>query len=79
MRESPEYGYGWWLNEYEGEKVFMMRGHLGQYVIVLPEKNLMVVRLGHLNDEINNVGSLKKDIFIYIKAALEMTQNVIKN
>ena len=79
FEKSSEYGYGWWLNEYEGEKVFMMRGHLGQYVIVLPEKNLMVVRLGHLNDETNNVGSLKKDIFIYIKAALEMTQNVAKN
>ena len=79
FEKSSEYGYGWWLNEYEGEKVFMMRGHLGQYVIVLPEKNLMVVRLGHLNDETNNVGSLKKDVFIYIKAALEMTQNVTKN
>ena len=79
FEESPEYGYGWWLNEFEGEKIFMMRGHLGQYVIVLPEKNLMVVRLGHLNDEINNVGSLKKDIFIYLKAALEMTQDVTQN
>ena len=79
FEESPEYGYGWWLNEFEGGKIFMMRGHLGQYVIVLPEKNLMVVRLGHLNDEINNVGSLKKDIFIYLKAALEMTQDVTQN
>ena len=47
FEESPEYGYGWWLTHYEGEKGFAMRGHLGQYVIVFPASDLMIVRLGH--------------------------------
>ena len=29
------------------EKGFLMRGHLGQYVIVFPKSDLIIVRLGH--------------------------------
>ncbi len=45
--EGEPYGYGFWLMDYKGKDVFMMRGHLGQYVIVIPQDNLIVVRLGH--------------------------------
>src|SRR5690606_15902308 len=44
--ESPQYGYGWWLFEHNGKKGFYMRGHLGQYTIVIPQENLIIVRLG---------------------------------
>lgn len=47
FEDSPEYGYGWWLTQYNNENGFAMRGHLGQYVIVFPESDLIVVRLGH--------------------------------
>lgn len=40
------YGYQWWLlPKYEG--VFYARGIHGQYVIVIPEKEIVMVRLGH--------------------------------
>lgn len=45
--DYPEYGYGWWLATHEGKDIFYMRGHLGQYVIVVPEDQLIIVRLGH--------------------------------
>jgi CubicO group peptidase (beta-lactamase class C family) len=45
--DSPQYGYGWWLAELNGKKVYYMRGHLGQYTIVIPQDDLIVVRLGH--------------------------------
>lgn len=45
--DSPEYGYGWWLVPYKDKQGFAMRGHLGQYVIVFPKDNLIIVRLGH--------------------------------
>ena len=51
-----------------------MRGILGQYVIVLPEKNIMVVRLGQRNLEKNN--DRPKDFDIYLKEALIMLESV---
>jgi CubicO group peptidase (beta-lactamase class C family) len=39
------YGYQWWI--YPGqENIFYARGILGQYVIVIPSKKLVLVRLG---------------------------------
>jgi len=39
------YGYQWWLVPYK-PGVFYARGILGQYIIIIPEKNMVVVRLG---------------------------------
>lgn len=40
------YGYQWWMMPaYPG--VFYARGILGQYIIVLPERQRVIVRLGH--------------------------------
>lgn len=39
------YGYSWWLTEYNGLRVFYMRGMLGQYVICIPEKKLIICKL----------------------------------
>ncbi len=40
------YGYQWWL--YPGEEgVFYARGILGQYIIIIPSKKTVIVRLGH--------------------------------
>ena len=69
---SPEYGYGWWLKEQDGKDFFMMRGHLGQYVIVQPEDNIIIVRLGHQKSPDAGIGAYTKDISIYIEEAYKM-------
>ncbi|MAW96070.1 MULTISPECIES: serine hydrolase [unclassified Leeuwenhoekiella] len=54
--EGEPYGYGFWLMDYKNKNVFMMRGHLGQYVMVLPEDDLIVVRLGHSHGPLSDNG-----------------------
>ena len=49
---SPDYGYSWWVSTFDGKKVFSMNGHLGQFVIAIPEDNLIIVRLGHKTDKL---------------------------
>ncbi len=49
------YGYQWWIRPaYAG--VFYARGILGQYIIVIPAKKIVMVRLGHKRSDkrINN-------------------------
>ncbi len=41
------YGYSFWLDNSFKTKVFYQWGILGQYVITIPEYNLVVVRLGN--------------------------------
>lgn len=70
--ESPEYGYGWWLKNHIGKDFFMMRGHLGQYVIVQPEDNVIIVRLGHQKSPDIGTVTFTNDISLYIEEAYEM-------
>ncbi|WP_397364283.1 serine hydrolase domain-containing protein [Olleya sp. R77988] len=69
---SPEYGYGWWLKNHNGKDFKMMRGHLGQYVIVQPEDNVIIVRLGHQKSPDAGVGAFTEDISLYIDEAYKM-------
>lgn len=72
FKESPEYGYGWWLKQQNGKNFFMMRGHLGQYVIVEPNDNVIIVRLGHSKGSNVEVASFTEDISTYIDEAYKM-------
>ncbi len=44
------YGYQWWLLPDE-PGIFYARGILGQYIICIPQKNMVIVRLGEQRDE----------------------------
>ena len=70
--ESPQYGYGWWLSSKGGKNFFMMRGHLGQYVVVEPNDNIIMVRLGHQKSPDAGVGMFSEDLDIYIEEAYKM-------
>lgn len=74
FENSPEYGYGWWLSDYKNKKIFYMRGHLGQYVIVIPEDDLIIVRLGHTNAPTTNGTPHSDDFYVYIDEAYKMLE-----
>jgi CubicO group peptidase (beta-lactamase class C family) len=61
---SPQYGYGFWLGKFKEKNYFSMRGHLGQYLIVFPKENIIIVRLGRLEE--------KGEERIYIEEAFKM-------
>ena len=73
--ESPEYGYGWWMKDVNGKNFKMMRGHLGQYVIIQPEDNVIIVRLGHQKSPDAGIGKFTSDISLYIEEAYKMLKS----
>lgn len=74
FEDSPEYGYGFWLSDYKGKDIFYMRGVLGQYVIVVPEDDLIIVRLGHRLKKREKEEEHSPDFFLYIDEVYKMLE-----
>ena len=72
--ESPEYGYGWWMHNIDGKQLFYMRGHLGQFVIVIPEDQLIITRLGHIKGLQTETDPHSNDLYVYVREAYKMLQ-----
>lgn len=75
FKSTPHYGYGLWLSNYKGKKVSYMRGILGQYVICIPQDNLIIVRLGHHRDK-PTLTSAGDDFYTYIDEAYTMLRQI---
>jgi CubicO group peptidase (beta-lactamase class C family) len=71
---NTSYGLHWWITSYNGHKIFYMRGILGQYVVVIPDQQIVFVRLGHLRADKDANGELT-DLPVYIRGVLEMAGN----
>jgi CubicO group peptidase (beta-lactamase class C family) len=54
-RPSDCYGYSWWLSSINGEKIFYAQGILGQFIIVIPSRNIVAVRLGKKREPMNDM------------------------
>lgn len=66
------YGYSTWLSLDSDPAYFWYSGHLGQYIINIPEHNIVIVRLGETRD--NSVDFRTVELPKYVALALEMTQ-----
>ncbi|MDR0395589.1 MAG: beta-lactamase family protein [Tannerella sp.] len=70
---NRHYGYQIWLLEKNGLKIPYLRGIKGQYVFIIPDKNAVVVRLGHKrSDSEAEEWHYPADIDLWLDAALEM-------
>ena len=74
FEDAPQYGYGWWMHSHMGHDFFMMKGHLGQYVIVNPTDNVIIVRLGHLHSKREQNRDFGDDIPVYIEEAYNILE-----
>lgn len=74
FKDAPEYGYGWWINNYLGKKMYYMRGHLGQFVICIPQDNIIIVRLGHTKGKQldKKTDAHSNDFYVYVDEAYKM-------
>ena len=75
-KANLRYGYSWWiLPEYKGHSIFYARGIKGQYIIVIPDQKMVVVRLGQKR-EVEKRNDHPVDLFDYIDAALDLCSSV---
>ncbi len=68
---NQRYGYFWWLAELDGGPVWYCRGFHGEYVVVLPADDLVLVRTGMKREEVNERGH-PTDVFAWIAIAREL-------
>lgn len=69
--KNNKYGYSWWMLDYKGMHIPYMRGILGQYIFIIPDKNMVIVRLGHKRDK-EKINDHPKDVYTFLDAALSM-------
>lgn len=72
-KPNDRYGYSWWMLDYKGMHIYYARGILGQYVVAIPEKNILFVRLGYMRSK-EKINDHPKDLYTYIDAALDLDQ-----
>lgn len=65
------YGYQWWMLEYKDNQVYYARGLGGQYIFIIPKKNMVIVRLGHERSK-ERIDNLPSDIFLWLKTGLNL-------
>ena len=65
------YGYQIWTAYYKDLDIYFFRGILGQYTIMIPEKNIVIVRLGHERSP-EFINGNPSDFYTYIDFALGM-------
>jgi len=71
------YGLHWWLGQYEGQSFFSCRGLRGQYIVGIPEKNIVIVRLGHKQSK-ERTEHMPPDLYRYIDIAMNMVEQAEK-
>jgi CubicO group peptidase (beta-lactamase class C family) len=68
------YGYQWWRMERHGSEIIYARGLFGQYIFAVPDKNMVIVRLGHLRDAQQTPGHYPVDAETWIDTAFELSK-----
>ena len=72
-RDADFYGYQWWRLQYKDMEVKYARGIGGQYIFIIPDKNMVVVRLGHERDSKRDAQGVPKDIGVWLDTAFYVT------
>ena len=67
------YGYQTWMINYKGHQIPYFRGILGQFIFVVPDENMVIVRLGKkIKRDPDDPKYQNDDIRNYIEAGLQV-------
>jgi len=75
------YGYQWWIMNYDHHIIPYCRGLKGQYIFVIPDKKMVVVRLGSEREVVKmemidgKLYNIPTDALLYLKTALQLYGN----
>ena len=64
-------GFQIWIMNYHGQRNPYFRGMLGQYIIAIPERNAIIVRLGHKKDE-KRIRETTRDVYRYMDIGMKI-------
>jgi len=78
FNSNPIYGYGLWIGKQNNIDFFSLRGHQGQYVIVIPEEDVIIVRLGKRKGRGSDLNNHPSDFNLYINESLNILKNIYK-
>tara|TARA_B100001758_G_C18411762_1_gene616290 strand:- start:802 stop:1974 length:1173 start_codon:yes stop_codon:yes gene_type:complete len=70
-KQNKKYGYQFWIEKYNNMHVYYARGFRGQYMICIPEKDMIIIRLGRNEGELLGSGHFDS-FYAFIDAAIEM-------
>ncbi len=78
FNSNPIYGYGLWIGKQNNIDFFSLRGHQGQYVIVIPKEDVIIVRLGKRKSRGSDLNNHPSDFNLYITESLNILKNIYK-
>jgi len=78
LNSNPIYGYGLWIGKQNNIDFFSLRGHQGQYVIVIPKEDVIIVRLGKRKSRGIDLNNHSSDFNLYINESLNILKNIYK-
>ncbi len=71
---TERYGHQWWFAKHRDHHVIFARGIMGQYIFVVPDLNMVAVRLGHIRHD-ERIGGHPIDVYQYLDIAMDIVEN----
>ena len=65
-QSRTDYGYLWWLSEFNGNALYMAAGYSGQYIVVIPGFDMVVVTTSSIGKNPEEGTSQQREVWYFI-------------